>query len=26
VQEKVWAISPITEFCGIGKRVIFLDK
>ncbi len=21
VQEKVWAISPITEFCGIGKRM-----
>ncbi|MCO5422294.1 Y-family DNA polymerase [Enterococcus faecalis] len=21
VQEKVWSISPITEFCGIGKRM-----
>ncbi|MCT9927972.1 Y-family DNA polymerase [Enterococcus faecalis] len=21
VQEKVWAISPITEFCGIGRRM-----
>lgn len=21
VQEKVWTISPITEFCGIGKRM-----
>lgn len=21
VQEKVWAISPIIEFCGIGKRM-----
>ncbi|EKQ3613702.1 Y-family DNA polymerase [Enterococcus faecalis] len=21
VEEKVWAIAPITEFCGIGKRM-----
>jgi DNA polymerase V len=21
VQEKVWSISPITDFCGIGKRM-----